>query len=78
MPEAFALCRFFADCHPLGAPRIAPAARRRIRKGRAGGRMRNKNGVCPTPRGELEASRAVTQALLERLDVESVKMAFSA
>ena len=32
----------------------------------------------PTPRGELEASRAVAQALLERLGVESVKTAFSA
>ena len=32
----------------------------------------------PTPRGELEASRAVAQALLERLGVESAKTAFSA
>ena len=32
----------------------------------------------PTPRGELEASRAVTQALVERLGVESAKTAFSA
>ena len=37
---------FFGDCRPLGAPRIASAARRQIRKGRAGGRMRNKNGIC--------------------------------
>ena len=37
---------FFAGCRPLGAPRIASAARRQIRKGRAGGRMRNKNGIC--------------------------------
>ena len=36
---------FFVGCRPLDAPRIAPAARRRIRKGRAGGRMRNKNGI---------------------------------
>ena len=36
---------FFAGCRPLGAPRIASAARRQIRKGRAGGRMRNKNGI---------------------------------
>ena len=36
---------FFAGCRPLGAPRIASAARRRIRKGRAGRRMRNKKGI---------------------------------
>ena len=32
----------------------------------------------PTPHGELEASRAVAQALVERLGVESAKTAFSA
>ena len=44
--EAFCAVPFFAGCRPLGAPRIASAARRQIRKGRAGGRMRNKNGIC--------------------------------
>ena len=71
--EAFALCRFLAT-----AVRSAPRESLRPPVGRSARVVQA--GVCGTkmesvvtPSGELEASRAVAQALVERLGVESAK-----
>ena len=76
--EAFALCRFLP-----AAVRSEP--RESLRPPVGGSARVAQAGVCgtkmesvPTPHGELEASRAAAQGLLERLGVESAKTAFSA
>ena len=77
-PEAFALCHFLSAA-VRSAPResLRPAVGRpaRVAQARVCG---TKMESAPAPRGELEASRAVTRALVERLGVESAKTVCSA